>query len=288
MSLARSFVRTAAVTTTGSPTVVDAGTNDAATPLFVDLAGGDLHQAAGSPTIDPANASDTSGPRDPDGDPRTLGAATDAGADEFRPAPTAVTTAPAVGATTATVRGTASGRGLAGTWAIEYGPTTAYGTTTPVRPLAASRDTVDVAAALERLPASATLHYRLVVTTPGGTTSSPDATLTTTAVPSILVPGPATTVPGPAVPGPTRTVAAAAPKVTGLKVRGTTLTYTAGAAGQLRIVVRRGSRTVRTIVRTVRKGKGTIRLGALPKGRYRVTVTATTTPGKAVGATFRR
>lgn len=94
--------------------------------------------------------------------------------------------------------------------------------------------------------------------------------------------------PGPAVPGPTRTVAAAPLEVTWVKVRGTTLSSTASAAGQLRVVVRRGRRTVTSIVRTVRAGKGTIRLGALRKGRYRVTVTATTTPGKAVGVSFRR
>ena len=72
----------------GTPTVTPAGsgTNQTAEPLFVDTATGGFHQAAGSPTIDAGGLDGFSGSIDIDGDPRTLGAAPDIGADEFVPA----------------------------------------------------------------------------------------------------------------------------------------------------------------------------------------------------------
>jgi hypothetical protein len=55
-------------------------------PLFVDAAGGDYHELAGSPTIDAGTAADTKlGATDFDGDTRTVGAAPDIGADEYVP-----------------------------------------------------------------------------------------------------------------------------------------------------------------------------------------------------------
>ena len=64
---------------TGSPRF-----NQTAAPQFVDLAGGDLHEAPGSPTIDAGDPnafllSDL----DIDGDPRTFGSAPDIGSDEW-------------------------------------------------------------------------------------------------------------------------------------------------------------------------------------------------------------
>ena len=59
-----------------------------ALPLFANLAGGDVHQAAGSPTID-AGSSEIFGfssTFDVDRDPRTVGSAPDIGGDEFVPA----------------------------------------------------------------------------------------------------------------------------------------------------------------------------------------------------------
>ncbi len=62
----------------------DAGANQSAEPAFVDRAAGNLREAAGSPTID-AGAPAGAGTLDPDGNPRTLGAATDIGAFEYVP-----------------------------------------------------------------------------------------------------------------------------------------------------------------------------------------------------------
>jgi hypothetical protein len=63
------------------------GTNQTGAPLFVNAAIGDLHELAGSPTIDAGAVVDMMGTADLDGDPRTVGAAPDIGADEFVPAP---------------------------------------------------------------------------------------------------------------------------------------------------------------------------------------------------------
>jgi hypothetical protein len=68
----------------GSATVTDAGGNQTAAPLFVDAAGGDYREAAGSPTID-AGIADQLGALDLAGNPRTVGAAPDIGAFEFVP-----------------------------------------------------------------------------------------------------------------------------------------------------------------------------------------------------------
>jgi hypothetical protein len=69
-------------------TVIDAGGNQTAPPLFVDTAAGDYREAAGSPTID-AGVNDQLGPLDLDGNARLLGAAPDIGAFEFVPPPLA-------------------------------------------------------------------------------------------------------------------------------------------------------------------------------------------------------
>jgi hypothetical protein len=56
--------------------------------IFRDYAGGDYRQRAGSPTIDAGASDPGDGPRDFEGDPRSVGAAIDIGGDEFVPAPT--------------------------------------------------------------------------------------------------------------------------------------------------------------------------------------------------------
>jgi hypothetical protein len=66
--------------------IVDAGGNQSAPPLFVDAASGNYREAAGSPTID-AGVADQLGATDFDGNPRVLGAAPDIGAFESAPPP---------------------------------------------------------------------------------------------------------------------------------------------------------------------------------------------------------
>jgi hypothetical protein len=60
--------------------------NQTAPPLFVDAAGGNYREAAGSPTIDAGTAEGVSA-ADLDGNPRALGAAPDIGAFELVPPP---------------------------------------------------------------------------------------------------------------------------------------------------------------------------------------------------------
>lgn len=62
-------------------TSVDEGGNQTARPTFSDEAGGDLHQAAGSPTLD-AGTADRLGATDVDGEARIQGPEPDIGADE--------------------------------------------------------------------------------------------------------------------------------------------------------------------------------------------------------------
>jgi hypothetical protein len=59
----------------------------AVAPLFADAAAGDYRTREGSPTIDAGITDPVNGPLALGGRPRTLGAATDIGADEFAPAP---------------------------------------------------------------------------------------------------------------------------------------------------------------------------------------------------------
>jgi hypothetical protein len=143
---------------------------------------GDFHEGAGSPTIDKGLADAANGPTDVDGDPRSLGlGGPDIGADEFVPAPAAVTGA-ATGVTTssAVLNGTVNPNTIATTYHFEYGPTTSYGSSTSSADAGAGGADVPVSAALTGLSAGATLHYRVVAVSRGGTATGADQTVTTT------------------------------------------------------------------------------------------------------------
>jgi hypothetical protein len=67
----------------GTAVTGDTGGNQTAEPMLADLANGDFHEVAGSPTIDAGIANPANGLFDLDGGPRLSGAAPDIGADEF-------------------------------------------------------------------------------------------------------------------------------------------------------------------------------------------------------------
>ena len=71
-----------------------AGTgNQSQDPAFVNAAVGDFHPAAGSPTVDAGTGDLLLGATDPDGNPRTMGAAPDIGAFEYQPSSSVSATA---------------------------------------------------------------------------------------------------------------------------------------------------------------------------------------------------
>jgi hypothetical protein len=151
-------------------------------PKFV--APGDYHIAAGSMTIDKGADDAANGTTDVDGDARTLGQATDMGADEFVPPPVVTTGASSnVTRTTAGVSGTVNPERLATTYHFEYGTSTAYGASTPATDAGAGTADVPASATLTGLAAGTTYHYRLVATSAGGTTPGVDMTFATQAAP---------------------------------------------------------------------------------------------------------
>jgi len=70
----------------GSSGYTDVAGNVSATPLFGAATSGDFRELAGSPTVDAGASLPTLGATDPDGNPRSVGAATDIGAYEYVPA----------------------------------------------------------------------------------------------------------------------------------------------------------------------------------------------------------
>jgi Bacterial Ig domain len=73
----------------GTVTTPGTGTNITSAPIFSNAAGGDFHETAGSPTVDAGIDDPLNGTTDFEGDPRTVGAGTDIGGDEYDVPPTA-------------------------------------------------------------------------------------------------------------------------------------------------------------------------------------------------------
>jgi len=105
-------------------------------------------------------------------------------------------TASAVRQTTATLAATVNPNGgTIGECAFEYGTTTAYGSSAPCNPSAASGTTaVAVGAAIEGLSANTPYHFRIVATNAGGTSEGEDQTFKTLPNPPTVVTGNASAV----------------------------------------------------------------------------------------------
>lgn len=176
------FDSTAALTGNGSgtPTVNTDATDQTTAPLLVDVAAGDFHQAPGSPTIDQGINSPANGTNDFDGDPRTFGARTDIGADEFRPAPTAVTgQATNVGLTIATPTGSVNPNSSPTAYRFVYGKTTSYGSSTASKSAGGGLAALGVSASLTGLAPATTYHYKLLASSVAGSAQGADRTFTT-------------------------------------------------------------------------------------------------------------
>ena len=179
----------ALATASGMQGVFVPGTHNVGPALLVNVAAGDVHQQAGSPTINAGSAAvPMFGTLDFERDPRTVGIAPDIGADESTTAPTAVTgVVSAVTTTTATLGGTVDPGGLATTYRVEYGPTAAYGSVTPDAVLPAAGSAQPVSVAMSGLPDGTTLHARLVAVNARGTSQGTDVMFNTAADPTPAV-----------------------------------------------------------------------------------------------------
>ena len=98
------------------------------------------------------------------------------------PAPVVVTgAASAITQTTATIAGQVNPNDLATTYYFEYGPTTAYGSSTPSASAGSGNALASVSATLTGLMPGNTYHYRLDATSSAGTVQGADRTFTTAA-----------------------------------------------------------------------------------------------------------
>jgi hypothetical protein len=100
------------------------------------------------------------------------------------PAPTAITRAAAsVSSSTALLEGAVDPGGVDTTYYFQYGTSSAYGNTTPVRSAGSGTSSTAVSEPLSGLQARTTYHYRLVAVSAGATVMGAGLTLTTTGSP---------------------------------------------------------------------------------------------------------
>jgi hypothetical protein len=101
-----------------------------------------------------------------------------------------------VGYSSAILNGSVKPKGQETNYVFEYGPTHTYGTVTPLSPAGAGTTTVTVSQAVSGLEPLTSYHYRIVATSPAGTTKGSDHSFTTPAIPlSVAITG----VPNPVV-----------------------------------------------------------------------------------------
>ncbi|HEY1596247.1 MAG TPA: choice-of-anchor Q domain-containing protein [Thermoleophilaceae bacterium] len=140
----------------------------------------------GSPAI---NAGDTSGcpTADERGIARPQGPACDIGALEVDPPGAATGQATAIGASSATLAGSAANPNslIGGSVFFQFGRSTAYGSQTPAQVLGAGVSSVPFSASVTGLPAGTVIHFRAVATTPDGMSLGADASFTTKPRPSL-------------------------------------------------------------------------------------------------------
>ncbi|MBS1878566.1 MAG: hypothetical protein JST31_03535 [Actinobacteria bacterium] len=153
-------------------------------PIF--RASGDYREATGSPSIDfGATTTAIPGELDLNGNLRKIGAKTDLGAYEFVPEPPSVSTPSATrnSPTSATVNATINPNSGQTYYHVEYGPTATLGSSTPTVILPAATTASAVHVDLTGLPANSTVHYSVVATSDGGTTTTTDSTVEAPAPP---------------------------------------------------------------------------------------------------------
>lgn len=141
---------------------------------------------AGSPAID--HGTNTGCPTtDQRGVPRPQGVACDIGAVEHTVPGASTPTVSNITTTGATLTALASTVFLGGSFSYRYGPTSAYGSSTPSLPLLAGLGSEAVTATLTGLAPGSTYHAQLLVTSPDGGVNSADVAFTTASPPPAAV-----------------------------------------------------------------------------------------------------
>jgi hypothetical protein len=112
---------------------------------------------------------------------RPAGAACDVGAYEAAAAGASVGAAGQVGPSRATLHGEVTPNLRETSYHFEYGVTTEYGSQTAERPAGSGAGAAPVTADVDGLVPNTLYHFRLVATSPDGTTASADGTFTTVA-----------------------------------------------------------------------------------------------------------
>jgi hypothetical protein len=114
------------------------------------------------------------------------------------PRPPSVSTAGTSGVSysSAILSGSVDPRGQETNYVFQYGPTRSYGFQTPLSPTGSGTITIRVSQSIGGLQALSTYHYRIVASSPAGTTAGHDRTFTTPKIPlSVSITG----VPNPVV-----------------------------------------------------------------------------------------
>ena len=154
-----------------------------AQPVLVNRAGGDFHQACGSPTIDAGVVDSVNGTNDYDGDPRTIGPKTDIGADELTAGPkTAALTPSGLTPTSATLSGAVNPSGCATNWRFDYGVAT-LDSHTPNQSLPVGSVAKPVSAVVTGLKPATTYRFHLVAGSLSGQSTTTESTFKTPADP---------------------------------------------------------------------------------------------------------
>lgn len=220
---------------------------------------------AGSAAIDQGGSCAASDER---GLPRPSGPACDIGAYEVTPPGVTGVTSSAVTSTGATITASVTANQASASVTIDFGTTTAYGSTVTA-PSGAGLTPQQISASVSGLKPNTTYHYRLAVTSPDGTLDSTDATFTTAKPP--------------------------APKISHLSVKvsrkGVTITYRDSEAATTALALTRGKHKLKSLTHHDRAGKNAIKVKRLrlKPGTYKLRATATIdgVRGKPAGKTFK-
>jgi len=184
-----------AVTSVGgagnSLTPAGTATNIESNPQLADPAAENFDETASSPTIDAGITAASDGSYDLNGNPRSEGGLTDIGAVEYTAEPAvSAGSAGSVTETDATLGGTVNPGNETTRYTFNYGPTTAFGASTPTQTLQPGVSTQSVSAPISGLSAGTTYYWELVAANAAGTSTTTTGSFMTVAAPLVAAPAP--------------------------------------------------------------------------------------------------